>query len=613
MSDTTPQVQASPARPEPAPVASVGIESSATKAPRLRLWPAVLIVVIQWLVITVPAWVMPGTQLQISLMVDGAVAGGVAIALWWLFASRVRWTDRVLVLLFFAVSALAAYPLYHSTFIFRNYGPIVRGVPLATTLWVLWLLVTPTIRWSARRLGILAAIVLAWCYCGLLRIDGVDGSFEPAVSWRFRPTAEERFLAELGAGKTLAPLPPGAQKLGALHLQAGDWPGFRGTNRDSRLTGVRLSPDWKRNPPRELWRHHIGPGWSSFAVVGDCLYTQEQRGEDEAVVCYQAATGQELWEHSDRVRFFETIGGAGPRATPTFQDGFLYTLGARGTLNCLEATTGRALWTRDIVADSGRAKLPEWGYSSSPLVVQGIVTVFAGGPDGKSVLGYHASSGLLAWAAGGGKESYSSLHLARTGGVEQVVISANDGLTAFDPASGKIIWRHDWPQSHSACVAQPALIGDSDVVFGNNFEGTRRIHVTHSGDKWADQQVWESKAIKPYYNDLVVYKEHIYGFDGSFFTCVSLKDGKSKWKARGYGNGQVLLLADQGLLLVLSEKGEVALLEATPEQRRELVRFPAIQGKTWNHPVVAHGKLYVRNGEEVACYQLPEEVADVRQ
>ena len=342
MSDTTPQVQASPARPEPSSVASVGIESSATKARRLRLWPAVLIVVIQWLVITVPAWVAPGTQLQLSLMVNGAIGGGAAIAVWWLFASRVRWTDRVLVLLFFAVSGIAAYPLYHPTFIYRNYGPIVRGVPLATTFWVLWLLVTPTLRWRAHRLGILAAIALAWCYCALLRIDGVDGSFEPAVGWRFSPTAEERFLTELNAGKTLAAL-PAATRLGALHLQPGDWPGFRGTNRDSRLTGVQFSTDWKRNPPREVWRHRIGPGWSSFCVVGDYLYTQEQRGEEEAVVCYQAADGQEVWAHSDRARFFETIGGAGPRATPTFQDGFLYTLGARGTLNCLDATTGRAV------------------------------------------------------------------------------------------------------------------------------------------------------------------------------------------------------------------------------------------------------------------------------
>src|SRR5262249_47032181 len=151
-------------------------------------------------------------------------------------------------------------------------------------------------------------------YCGLLRIDGVDGDFEPAVSWRWSLTSEEKYLAELGAGKVSAATLPAAPKGNALHLEPGDWPGFRGPSRDSRLTGIRIATDWKQNPPRELWRHRIGPGWSSFTVVGDHLYTQEQRGEEETVVCYLAVSGQELWAHSDSARFFETIGGAGPRA-----------------------------------------------------------------------------------------------------------------------------------------------------------------------------------------------------------------------------------------------------------------------------------------------------------
>jgi outer membrane protein assembly factor BamB len=139
--------------------------------------------------------------------------------------------------------------------------------------------------------------------------------------------------------------------------------------------------------------------------------------------------------------------------------------------------------------------------------------------------------------------------------------------------------------------------------------GARRVHVTQEGDGWSEKQVWETKAIKPYYNDLVIYKDHLYGFDGNFFTCVTLADGQKKWRERGYGNGQVLLLADQGLLLILSEKGDVALVEATPEKHKEIARIPAIKGKTWNHPVLAHGKLFVRNGEEMACFQLKEEAS----
>jgi outer membrane protein assembly factor BamB len=345
-------------------------------------------------------------------------------------------------------------------------------------------------------------------------------------------------------------------------------------------------------------------------VVGTRLYTQEQRGEDEVVVCYDTRSGAELWTHADVARFTEVVAGPGPRATPTFHEGKIYAQGAAGRLNCLDAATGTRLWTRDIVADSG-AKVPPWGFASSPLVVQGVVTVFAGGPDDKSVLGYHASSGELAWSAGQGQLSYCSTQHARLGGVDQLLIATDAGLTAFEPARGTVLWRHDWPVEGMARIVQPALVDGSDLLVGTGMGiGTRRLHFGLEGDTGGPQELWTSKAIKPYYNDLVVHRGNIYGFDGNFFTCVSLEDGKAKWRARGYGNGQVLLLADQDLLLVLSEKGEVALLEASPNGQKELGRFQAVEGKTWNHPVVAHGNLFVRNGEEVACYRLAPEDAE---
>jgi outer membrane protein assembly factor BamB len=532
----------------------------------------------------------------------GALGGTAAVLAWWLFASRVRWTDRLLVLLFLGASSVAEYPLYHTKFTYRLYGPIMRALPLATTAWVLWLLVTPGVRWPARRSGILAAIVLALGYCTLLRFDGADGSFTPAVSWRWSRTAEDLFLAELPARQAAVPEgePPPT-------LQPGDWPGFRGPDRDGRRTGVRIATDWNQHPPRELWRHRVGPGWSSFTVVGNRLYTQEQRGVNEAVVCYDATTGEERWSHTNAVRFDEAVAGPGPRATPTFSQGRVYTLGANGNLDCLDAATGVVRWSRDILADSGRSKPPEWGFASSPLAVQNVVTVFAGGPGGKGVLGYHATTGELAWSAGDGRESYCSPQLVHFGDVAQVVIATDQGLTAFEPAGGKVLWQHDWPAERAFRVAQPTPVGDFDLLVGTPMLGARRVHVTRAGDSWGAQQVWQTKAIKPYYNDLVVHKGHLYGFDGSFLTCVSLEDGQGRWRARGYGNGQVLLLADQSLLLILSEKGEVAIVEAIPECHQELARFQAIEGKTWNHPVVAHGKLFVRNGEEAACYQLAAE------
>jgi outer membrane protein assembly factor BamB len=158
-----------------------------------------------------------------------------------------------------------------------------------------------------------------------------------------------------------------------------------------------------------------------------------------------------------------------------------------------------------------------------------------------------------------------------------------------------------------ARIVQPAVVGGSDVLIGAGFgSGTRRVRVSREGDSWSTREVWWSQTFSPYYNDFVIHRNYLYGFNSGFFVCVNLDDGKVKWKARGYDNGEVLLLADQGLLLVVSEQGEVALLDATPDRHIELCRIIAIKGKTWNHPVVARGKLFVRNGEEAACYELTE-------
>jgi outer membrane protein assembly factor BamB len=606
MSDITSQVPLH--SPQPDRQTSTAITSSVPAQkdsplaqPRLRLWPGVLIVVLQWLAIKVPGLVSPGSFVQFLAMFWTPIVAMTAIAIWWLFFSRLRWSDRFLGILACAAIAAGAYFLAHPSISFYGYGLIIYGIPLATTAWVVWLLLTPFLSWPIRRVGLIIALLAAWGYLTLLRLDGIYGGMEAELSWRWSPTAEEKFLAEW-AGR---PHRDSASPAESPVLHKGDWPGFRGPERDGKLVDVRIATDWKENSPRQVWRHRIGPGWSSFAVVGTRLYTQEQRGGDEVVVCYHTDTGEQLWSHTDSARFTEIVAGPGPRATPTFYQDKIYALGAAGRLNCLEAATGKVVWSRDIAADS-KVKVPQWGFSSSPLVAQGIVTVFAGA-ENKSVLGYNAVSGEPVWSAGEGKLSYCSPHLARLGGIEQVLITTDQGLTAFDPPTGKVLWRHDWPVDQMARIVQPTLISDTDVLIGTGMgKGTQRVHVKHEGASWTDKEVWTSKKISPYYNDMVVYKDHLYGFDGIFFTCIGLDDGESRWRVRGYGNGQVLLLADQGLLLILSEKGEVALVEANPEKHTELGRFQAIEGKTWNHPVIAHGKLFVRNGEEAACFQLTE-------
>ncbi len=594
MNDASSQVQAGPPVEPHAPVAAA---PPPIAAPRPRLWPGVAIVVLLLAAVWLPGWLDAPGMTRYMFVFFGPMIATAAVALWWLFFSRIPWIDRMLGLAAFGAGAAGAAALWPQNPMLL----IVYALPVVLTVWVLLLLVTPFLSWSVVRLGLPVALLLTWGAFLCLRFDGLDGSLHGTLSLRWSPRGEDKFLASQGSIGT-------AKGAAVVKLQPGDWPGFRGPERDGRLTGVRIAADWNQNPPKELWRHRVGPGWGSFAVVGDNIYTQEQRDKQESVVCYDAASGKQIWAHDDATRFDEAMGGAGPRATPTFHDGKIYALGANGRLNCLDAATGAVVWTRDIAADSG-ATLPTWGFASSPLVVGDVVTVIAAGSDQKSALGYDAASGQPpVWSAAAGKMSYSSPQPAKLDGVEQVLCLTEKGLTAFDPAKGEVLWKYDQPQAMHR-VLQPTLVGDSDVLVAS-FTGTTRLHVRHDKDGWKTEEVWTSPALKPNYNDMVVHDGFAYGYDADNFVCVSLEDGRQKWRTKAYGSGQVLLLADQGLLLVLSEKPcAAALLEATPQGRKEVGRFPVFEEKTWNHPVVAHGKLFVRNSDWAACYQLTEEGA----
>lgn len=566
---------------------------------RPRVWPGLLIVVIMWPLISIPGKLWPATMAHFMTMMWGTIVCSALVLLWWLFASRVSWGERFVGVFGFFGLAAAAYPFWHESL--NGFGLLFYAMPLVVTTWVVCIMLARKTSPQFRSICLLVVFAASWGLFGLIRFAGADGNLAGDLRWRWAPSEEELFLAQ----QREDPTPRATAK--PLVLQAGDWAEFRGSKRDGRLAGVKIDTDWEAHPPQEIWRRRIGPGWGSFCVIGKHLFTQEQRGDDEVVVCYDADTGNEVWVQRLKERFMEAVAGPGPRATPTFHEGKLYTMGAKGKLQCLDAATGKVHWRRDVLAESG-AKLPNWAYAASPLVVDGIVSVFAGGPDDKGVLAYDATSGEPAWSAPTGELSYASLQKTTIDGVDQVLLTTSKGLTSYYPHSGKVLWEHDWklPENFNR-VIQPAQIGDTDFLIGTGLgHGTRRIHVTHADDAWKTTELWTTKAIKPYYSDLVIHKNHLYGFDGQYFTCVDLDKGKARWRERGYGNGQVLLLADQDLLLIQGEQGEVALVDAVPDGLNERAKFQAISGKTWNHPVIAHGRLYVRNGEEAACFQLKE-------
>lgn len=381
---------------------------------------------------------------------------------------------------------------------------------------------------------------------------------------------------------------------------APEWPGFRGPNRDSIIRGVQIETDWAKSPPVAMWRRPIGPGWSSFAVQGDLLYTQEQRGEDEIVSCYKVSTGEPVWRHRDAARFWESNVGAGPRATPTLHNGRVYAFGATGILNALDASNGSVMWSRNAATDTN-AKVPMWGFSNSPLVYEDLVIISPGG----TLAAYDLKTGKPRWVGPHRAGNYTSPQLMKIHGVAQILLLSAPGVISVAPADGKLLWEHSW---EGGAIVQPAMTADGDVLInamgGAGGLGTRRIAVAHGPGGWTVNERWTSNGLKPYFNDFVIDEGHAYGFDGAILACIDLADGKRKWKGGRYGNGQLVLLHDQKLLLVLTEDGELALVKAVPDQFEEVARLPVLKSKTWNHPVVVGDVLLVRNGEEMAAFRM---------
>jgi outer membrane protein assembly factor BamB len=464
------------------------------------------------------------------------------------------------------------------------------------------------------------------------RTGGMSGAGTADIRWRWSPTYEDRLLAQAAEEPVAAPAPAAAPaaapavdapKAAApeaapksepatpppiVKTKPAEWPGFRGPERDDTVRGVTIATDWSSSPPSEMWRRAVGPGWSSFAVNGDLIYTQEQRGGDEVVSCYRKSTGAPVWRHRDKTRFWESNAGAGPRGTPAVVDGRVYALGATGVLNSLDAVTGGVIWSRNAASDT-KAKIPYWGISSSPLVVGDIVIVAAGG----KLAAYDVATGSPRWSWGGSGGSYSSPHLATIGGVTQVLFLGGPGAIAVDPATGTLLWEHKW---EGGAIVQPAITADGDVLVNaismSGGEGMRRLAVTRSGGAWTAQEKWTTRGLKPYFNDFVVHKGYAYGFDGSILACIDLADGSRKWKGGRYGAGQLVLVADQDLLLLVSEDGELALVSAASDGFKEVARAPALEGKTWNHLVLVRDTILVRNDHEMAAFRVAARVAASR-
>ncbi|MCA9076370.1 MAG: PQQ-binding-like beta-propeller repeat protein [Planctomycetaceae bacterium] len=512
-----------------------------------------------------------------------------------------RWRFPLLVTAVVGLLIIVAWTAEHDRLdnALRTVITILVGLLASIVLFLWWVLFSG----FSIRLRVLVAVLLiavVGSFVSSVRQVAFTGDMTPQFTFRWEPLPADELEAHRAGMVTHDAVPTvEVSKIGPSDIAE-----YRGPQRDGIVAGPALSRDWETSPPPLRWRQPVGLGYASFAVVGPTAITIEQRRENEAVVCYDTSTGAELWVHKYPALFEESLGGNGPRATPTIFADVVVALGGTGVLSCLDRATGDEKWSVTILEDNG-VKNVEWGMAGSPLVVNDMVIVAPGaqkgGEESSAVVGYDIQTGNRMWSGGKTTASYASPVLATLDGVDQVVQFDAGGLSAYDVTTGQRWWHHPWKSEYDTNAAQPVLLPGDRVLITSNV-GVTLLQLTHEESEWTITPLWKNRNLKADYANAIARDGYLYGLDKGIMVCLDLESGERLWKGGRYGHGQMLLSND--LLVLLSEKGELVLVEATPQEHRELTRFQAIEGRTWNNPTLVDGIIYIRNHLEMASYDL---------
>jgi outer membrane protein assembly factor BamB len=382
---------------------------------------------------------------------------------------------------------------------------------------------------------------------------------------------------------------------------AGDWPQWRGPNRDgvSRETGLLTS--WPEKGPKQLWEGKAGAGYSSLSVAAGRAYCLLQDGQDEVVVCWNAETGQQLWRFPYPCDYRNGQGN-GPRSTPTIDGDRIYTVGATGILHCLKTSDGAKIWRHDLSQEFS-APIPTWGVSFSPLIEGDLVLTNPGGPNGSSIVACNKLSGDVVWKSLDDPPAYSSPVAATIHGKRQLLFFTASGLVSVTPEDGALLWRYPWDTRFAANIATPIVVTHYVFISSDYDKGCALLDVSTSADgTWQARPVYEHNRMRNHFSTSVYYQEHLYGFDDATLVCMNFRTGKILWKQKDFKKGS-LLIAD-GKLIILGESGTLALAEATPTAYVKISSFQFSRGKCWTVPVLANGRLYVRDEEKIVCLDL---------
>ena len=409
-----------------------------------------------------------------------------------------------------------------------------------------------------------------------------------------------------------------------------DFPQFMGPNRDGKIVGLKLSDDWSE-PPKNLWKIDVGEGWSGFAVVNGFAVTQEQRGSEECVTCYDINTGELIWINRVKRRHEDlaAMGKAGPRATPTIDKGKVYITSGTGVLDCIDGGTGELFWSVDVPRLVGINQIQSknsmgleytmensrlmWGRSGSPLIVDNLVIVPAGGADGQpdttcTLIAFDKGTGQEKWRGGNRMPSYGSPSVATLGGKKQVLFMAEDCAVGHDLETGEELWNFDRP-GHSnadANCSQVTIVDEDRLILSKGYSlGGELIQVKQERGKWSAIQIHKNpRVMKTKLTNPIVHEGYVYTLSDGYLECTEVNSFERVWKQRGrFGNGQIFLVDNK--LLVHSETGTLHLVQATPDGYEELGAFKTIKGICWNTITLSGNLVILRSEREAACFSLP--------
>lgn len=378
------------------------------------------------------------------------------------------------------------------------------------------------------------------------------------------------------------------------------WYQFRGPLRDGKSAETGLARSWGPTGPKELWRVPIGAGFSSVSAVSGRLFTMDADGETEFALALDAATGLPLW----RVPvgpIFRDVNGDGPRSTPTVDADLVFVLGSRGRLAALRASTGETAWETSIT-DAFEGELPTWAFATAPLVDGDRLLVEVGGSGPRAIAALDKRTGAVIWTSQEAKLAYSSPIPLEHGGTKQFLFLLQEKLVSLD-RDGRELWSVPFAPQLDIKPASPVFVAPDLVLISASYDvGAKVVRLKTDGGAVTAEELWSGRQMRSHFNSAVALEGRIYGFDTATLRCLEAATGESCWAKRGLGKGS-LIYAD-GMFLVLSERGMLVLMEATPEAYRELASHQVLEGRCWTPPSLSEGRLYLRNHSELVALDL---------